>query len=269
MSIDAKRVALDFGRASSAYEKEAHIQFSIMSQLLELSAPYIEKNARVLDIGCGTGWLSDALAERHIEWQLHGIDIAHSMCKLAQPKQILTSCASAESLPYANASCDAIFSSLCVQWLDNPQHFLRESARVLKPGGRVAIATLGAHTLKELRDTFALLGEESRVMQFRSEFDWLDMALSEGFTMRHMHHSIWKNPYDSMQNLCKTLRAIGAVNKRVDRKRGFTGTTLFAQACNHYNAEYKRTGGEYNRKAYGGGVWASWQPVFLMFEKPK
>lgn len=267
MPIDTRRVILDFHRSASVYEKDAQVQYHIMSHLLELFAPYVENQSRVLDVGCGTGWLRTALEERNITWHLYGIDIAEAMCQQAQRKAIHVSRASADALPFADNSMDEIFSSLCVQWLPNPRAFLQESARILKPGGRVAIATLGQRTLFELREAFSHAGDESRVMSFHSEFDWADMAISEGLKIRHMHSILWKHPYHSMMHLCQSLRAIGAVNKRNDRRRTLTGAALFEHADTYYKANYTRPAGEHKGKSYGSGVWASWQPLLLIFEK--
>lgn len=268
MPVDTRRVVLDFQRSASIYEREAQVQYQIMSQLADLFLPYVEDNSTVLDIGCGTGWLKQVLEARHIPWNLMGLDIAAAMCAEAGNKGVKVACGNAQSLPFADNSVDAIFSSLCVQWLEEPHLFMREAARVVKPGGRIAVATLGQETLIELRDTFARFGEESRVMAFRSEFDWRDMAVAQKLSVRHMHSIRWKYPYRSMLHLCQSLRDIGAMNKRDDRRRSFTGASLFERAKAHYDTAHARPSGEHKGKAFGGGVWASWQPLLLIFEKP-
>lgn len=268
MPIDTQRVILDFHRSADIYEKEAQVQWQIMSVLLELFLPYAADDARVLDIGCGTGWLSGLLQKREVQWRLHGLDIAEAMCRETAAKGTEVVRGDAESLPFGNDSMDGIFSSLCVQWLKEPRRFLEEAKRAVKPGGRIAVATLAQRTLHELRDSFSQCGEEKRVMAFRSEFDWLTMALECELTIHHMHTAVWKYPYRSMLHLCQSLRGIGAVNKREDRKRTLTGAALFEQAKNYYETAYARPHGTLGGKPYGGGVWASWQPLWLIFEKP-
>lgn len=267
MPIDTKRVILDFHRSARGYESEAKIQLQIMSQLLELFQPYVSRHANVLDVGCGTGWLMQQLQQRNLSWNLLGLDVADAMCKEAYAKGVKVVRGDAENLPFADDSVDAIFSSLCVQWLERPHDFMREAVRALRPGGRMAIATLGARTLIELHETFATLGEEARVMAFRSEAEWVQIGVKEGLFMRHSHNVVWKHPYMSMMHLCRSLRGIGAVNKRDDRTRGFTGAALFERAQAHYDRVYARPKGEVADKAFGGGVWSTWQPLFLIFEK--
>lgn len=268
MPIDTKRVILDFHRSASGYESEAKIQLQVMSQLLELFQPYVGKYAKVLDVGCGTGWLLQQLQQRKLSWHLLGVDVAEAMCREAHAKGVKVVRGDAENLPFADASVDAVFSSLCVQWLDRPQHFMREAIRVLRPGGRMAIATLGDKTLTELREAFSAFGEEARVMAFRDPLEWTQMGIKEGFFVRHIHDVAWKHPYNSMMHLCRSLRGIGAVNKRDDRTRGLTGAALFERAQAHYDRAYARPSGEIAGKRFGGGVWSTWQPLFFIFEKP-
>ncbi len=268
MAVDTLHVIRDFTRSASRYEEQARIQHTIMTHLAELLSPYLNENAHVLDVGCGTGWLLDYTRSRHWDWKLDGIDVAETMCEKARARGVNAICASAESIPHDDNVYDAIFSSLCVQWLKEPRNFMREAARIVRPGGLIAIATLGPQTLMELRQSFNNAGDDSRVMGFRSEFDWAALAIDEGLKLRHMHSALWKNSYKDMLDLCYSLRAIGAVNKNVDRSRNFTRRGHFKQAEAHYNASYARPSGVHKGESYGGGVWASWQPIMLMFEKP-
>ena len=63
-------------------------------------------------------------------------------------------CADIEALPVAAHRFDLYWSSLAWQWND-PQRCLAEAARVLKPRGWLAVATLGADNFPELRHAFA------------------------------------------------------------------------------------------------------------------
>jgi ubiquinone/menaquinone biosynthesis C-methylase UbiE len=102
----------------------------------------------VLDVGCGTGTLLLAAAERvGPSGALHGIEpstemAAHARRKAeAQRVPLAVVEGSADSLPYPPASFDAVFCTLVLHHLPGSMQegAIREMRRVLRPGGRVVI----------------------------------------------------------------------------------------------------------------------------------
>jgi SAM-dependent methyltransferase len=97
--------------------------------------------AHALDVGCGTGQSARALAE--ICDVVEAIDPAADMLSEADPHpRVRYQAAAAECLPFADDSFDLVTAGLAFHWFDQPA-FLREAARVLKPGGWLAIYTDG------------------------------------------------------------------------------------------------------------------------------
>jgi demethylmenaquinone methyltransferase / 2-methoxy-6-polyprenyl-1,4-benzoquinol methylase len=99
----------------------------------------VGEGAQILDIGCGTCVLED---RHHLGGsQVVGIDITNGMIRLAQRKglrSVSLGLADAEHLPFREESFDLAVSCYVPKYCDT-RRFVEEMARVLKPGGRVAV----------------------------------------------------------------------------------------------------------------------------------
>ncbi|MGH9874457.1 MAG: class I SAM-dependent methyltransferase [Pyrinomonadaceae bacterium] len=108
-------------------------------QGIELMA--LPAGARVLDVGCGSGWATRLMAEKASSGRVVGIDIADEMVKLASETSTSFSnvefqVASAEKLPFSDAEFTHAFSMESLYYYADMLAALREIKRVLKPGGR-------------------------------------------------------------------------------------------------------------------------------------
>lgn len=100
---------------------------------------------RVLDIGCGTGVLAIAAAERAgSSGYVVGLDPNPQMIEVARgkPSNVVWQLGRAETLPFENASFDAVVSQFAMMLFKSKRTTIEEMLRVLKPGGRLAIAVL-------------------------------------------------------------------------------------------------------------------------------
>ncbi len=97
---------------------------------------------RILDLGCGDGQLTQRLAATGAI--LRGVDASSEMAAAARARGIAVDVASAELLPYADATFDAVFSNAALHWVRNHDAMMSEVHRVLRPGGRF-VAEMGGH----------------------------------------------------------------------------------------------------------------------------
>ncbi len=112
-------------------------------KLLALLAP--APGERALDIGCGPGLTTEALAQAvGSGGRVLGIDIAQPMLGIARQRCAALPQASFEladvgALPCADASFDLALASQVYEYVDQVDLALRELARVIRPGGRVLL----------------------------------------------------------------------------------------------------------------------------------
>jgi len=97
-------------------------------------------DARVLDVGCGSGWATRMLSEYAFNGRVTGIDISDEMISVARaasPSQpnVDFEIASAEQLPFNDHEFTHAFSMESLYYYRNIPQSLKEIHRVLKPGG--------------------------------------------------------------------------------------------------------------------------------------
>lgn len=107
-------------------------------QAIELMT--IPAGARVLDLGCGSGWATRLIAEKASNGSVVGVDIADEMIRLARDtSSSLTNVefqvASAEKLPFPDSEFTHAFSMESLYYYADVLGALREIRRVLYPGG--------------------------------------------------------------------------------------------------------------------------------------
>ncbi|HTJ60353.1 MAG TPA: class I SAM-dependent methyltransferase, partial [Candidatus Saccharimonadales bacterium] len=99
----------------------------------------------VLDVATGTGMVAAALRERY-GCRVIGLDQSDDMLASARDRNGLFAGlvrARAEALPFADASFDHVTFTYLLRYVDDPAATLRELARVLRPGGRLATLEFG------------------------------------------------------------------------------------------------------------------------------
>jgi SAM-dependent methyltransferase len=95
----------------------------------------------VLDVGCGTGVYTEAIAQWG--WAVHGVDISEDMLRYARARGLDVVHADATALPFDNDSFDAVVSMWTHTDVDDFPALTREVARVLRATG--SFVYMGAH----------------------------------------------------------------------------------------------------------------------------
>lgn len=241
-SRDKKQVARQFSRAAASYDSAATIQQQAIERLLTFLPAVVNQDlGHWLDIGCGTGAAFEPLLERGIR-HLTGVDLAEGMLQFAQQQTADSNIinrlefvqADADDLPFHDGSKNGIFSSLMLQWSENPLHTLNEWQRVLRPGSMMAIATLLPGTQQELSDAWHQIDERPHVNQFVEKQRLVDICAQLNLEIITQHQERLIEHYDSLTELLRSLKAIGATNVNSGRKSGLGGRAALKQLDQFY-----------------------------------
>jgi SAM-dependent methyltransferase len=100
----------------------------------------VREGTSVLDVGCGTGKLTEVLVQRVGAAKVTAIDPSEAFVGAARERfpDVRIEHGSAEALPFPDDEFDAAVAQLVVHFMTDPVRGIAEMARVTRPGGRVA-----------------------------------------------------------------------------------------------------------------------------------
>ena len=216
---DHMRIARRFGAAAADYDREALAQRHSAEQLLA-GALF---NGRTLDIGCGTGWMTERIASLTAE--VVALDISHAMLMSAPLRQsnIRRIQADASSLPVATGSVHHVVSNFALQWLHSPEPFAGELTRVLRPAGTFRLAMPVDGSLRELRQAWLDVEDNPPINRFLSAESWRVAFQRQGLVLHGLEVIPMVQYYPTVRDMLRALKSIGASETHEPRRSGLWG----------------------------------------------
>ena len=215
-----QRIRHAFDQAATTYDAAADVQREVSDRLAAYLAP-ISANlnpAAILDAGCGTGYSVSWLCQHWPEAEMTLLDFAPRMlcAARAQSPQAALICADIEHLPLAAQRFDLYWSSLAWQW-NEPKRCLAEARRVLKPGGWLAVATLGVDNFPELHHAFADVDDYSHALVMPAPEQLLAHCQTGDWTVWVWQRQAVRRHYPDVRTLLHRVKAVGA--REVEQRR--------------------------------------------------
>jgi ubiquinone/menaquinone biosynthesis C-methylase UbiE len=143
----ADRDVAAFGRRAPSYDQgwRGRLHHQIADRVAGLALARVPAPVRVLDVGCGTGYLMGVLAAHAPQAEvLAGIDASPEMIGVARgapiDDRLRFVVGAAERLPWPAATFDLVVSTTSFDHWAGQQQGLAECARVLVPGGWLVLA---------------------------------------------------------------------------------------------------------------------------------
>lgn len=153
-----------FARVANRWDRMREDFFDETIADAVLDASHIKPESTVVDVGCGTGFLTQQVAMRtQGTGKIVGVDLSQSMLQTAKDNMtklgLLGSMefkvADAEKLPLDDGFADAVVGNMILHHCPRPRRAVSEMTRILKEGGRLAVADLEKHNERWLREEMA------------------------------------------------------------------------------------------------------------------
>ncbi|WP_280549554.1 methyltransferase domain-containing protein [Halomonas sp. 11-S5] len=234
------RVARAFSRAAPHYAERAVAQ-RIMAEPLLSRLP--ARAGRVLDLGCGPGEMTASLAGRFgAGCTVIGLDLAPGMLEVARHTHGDAArwlCGDAAALPLGEASQDLVVSNLAIQWCPDLDAVMAELRRVLRPGGRALVNTLGPGTLAEVGQAWSRPDPPAGLLAFRDAACHRRAARAAGFRRLDCRERALRFHYPDLAAVMASIKGIGA---QTSRPGGRLTRADLARAARRYETQREPEG---------------------------
>ncbi len=208
-SLSTERVRRSFSAAAEHYDALTDLQREIADELIVK----LPDARRILDVGCGTGYLTGRLKDSYPQAKITGLDFAQGMIAKAQEyrRDIQWITGDAELLPFEDKDFDVIVSNAAYQWvLDLPKAFA-QAQRVLSNEGTFAANLFGYHTCDELFEALQATGASKEELNRLPKIEDVQKYLTQaGFSNAQVESKMTQIQFKDLWELLNWLKAIGA-----------------------------------------------------------
>ncbi|GAA4840890.1 malonyl-ACP O-methyltransferase BioC [Algivirga pacifica] len=246
--INKPLVAQKFEASMKTYVKEASVQQNIAHTLFRLLDKVPFTSERILEIGCGTGFLSKKISTLPYR-TLYLNDLvpaAVSYCQhiyqdaLPLPGDIEQEVTLPEHL-------DLILSSSALQWIEDLPTFLQKIHTQLKTGGTFAFSTFGPMNMQEIK---TLTGKGLHYWDMEGLTALLETEFEICLAQEEILSKTFSNPIEVLKHIKKTGVG-GTANERWGK-----------QDLLHFQEEYNRQFKNKNQE-----VILTYHPIYIIVKK--
>lgn len=186
-------------------------RFAERDQYVENIRPEIDfiaglEPGRVLDIGCGPGWLLSAMDER---WDKHGVELSAAAAKHAVQYGDI-SVGPFEAAKYEPDSFDLVTMYHVIEHLPDPVDALRRAHELLRDGGRLVLGTpdFDSGCARRFGNQYRMLHDPTHISLFSN--DSMHRCLRDvGFQIDRVDYPYFETQWFDRENLIRMLKPDG------------------------------------------------------------
>ena len=207
-----KRIRESFNRRAKTYDNYSIIQKEVANRVFDRLSAIKIKPKLILDLGCGTGSLTQKISVLYPDAKIIPLDFSEKMLRICRSKVNDASpvCADIENIPINESCFDLIISSLTFHWATDLYGTFLKSYKLLKNDGCFLFSSIGPDTLFELRNALLKVDAHERVNRFIDMHHYGDALLKIGFSDPVVDNEKIIVEYNSFCDVLKSLKKIGA-----------------------------------------------------------
>ncbi|CAH0286973.1 Malonyl-[acyl-carrier protein] O-methyltransferase [Peribacillus sp. Bi96] len=256
--IDKRLLSKRFSEHAKTYDAYANVQKSMAKQLVEL-LPQKNSNQKIniLEIGCGTGYLTRLLVKTFPNAAITAVDLAPGMVEVAKgmTKEVSVTflCGDIEDMTL-NGNYDLVISNATFQWLNNLPATLEKLLTRLTSGGTLIFSTFGNKTFQELHMSYEYAKEKLQLAidsspgQMFYTLDELSKVCEEAIpSLQAFPLEITKMEkleleyFQTVREFFTSIKKIGAANS--NKENYCQRPSLFRELIDIYDREYRNESG--------------------------
>lgn len=232
-----------------SYEHEAFIQKEIAFKLSRSIEPFLQNPRHILEIGCGTGFLTRHCMQNYPDAFFTLNDLCGNLQpflskQLAQPFQFIKGDAEQCTFP---SDQDLIVSCSAFQWFQRIDRFFEQCRSILKPRGILAFSTFGEKNFVEIKET---TGHSLHYPTINQLTEWLQEGFDIVKATEEIRQTAFANPMEVLRHIRKT-----GVN------------SLHSSTWNHKRLETFIENYQQNHSLSTGEVSLTYHPIYIIARK--
>lgn len=260
--IQDRSIGSRFTASSSTYDRHANIQDQVAVRVMDLieGTPDFE---RILELGCGTGRLTQKICERFCAADITAVDLSEAMIDQAKIRfdvGVDVDWVASDICDYVTDEMfPLIVSSSSLHWVTPIDRAFEVIDRSIEPGGQIVLAIMLRDTLGELHDARLRVAPhkppQSRLPKMD---DVLNAGHRLGWETLHQSQSVFTVQYASARDLLVAIHQQGLTGGSVSRSHLPLTRGEIASLIKDYDSHYQDDRGQ---------IVASYQVGFLRYRK--
>jgi malonyl-CoA O-methyltransferase len=246
-------VARRFNRHAETYDLYADVQRRMAARIAAAAADGGPPQ-RILEVGCGTGYLTSLLRDDFPDARITAVDLAERMVdqahrRLGRSSRVELDVADVEAVEWPPEVFDLVVSNATLQWLATPEETLAKLAKALRPAGRMLHATFGPATFQELHSVYRGLEEELGLsverhgLELAAPDEWVGLLTDAGLASVRVREQKHRVEYASCRGFLEAVKRTGAGYSPAVRSA--SGLRLPIEVMRRYDRRFRAEGGVY------------------------
>lgn len=245
--INKTQVCRHFSKMSKSYNDYAVVQKKMAHSLEQLVKKTGPLHNHILEIGCGTGFFTQKLAQLYPNAHIIATDISPDMLTVAKNNLSNFTNISYELQDGENLNLtgqfDLIISNAAFQWFQDYHQAFNQFYNCLQPGGYLLYATFGNDTFSELHTSFEAAHQALEINSpihhgpaFISINKLADIAQQIGFVSAH-HETFYKEYFPTVKDFLTSVKKVGANNASHAKNISINRNLIFTM-MNYYEQHF-------------------------------